>query len=310
MTAPQTPTPGVPLSAESVRLLKAGDVLCGPDGRIHRFDEWGDGGFLTFLDNDQDGYLASLCTFIGRPDAEGWMTWSGGENSPFPRNYDLKIQWRDALGEEFMSSARDLHCDNNIIAFRLTTPSDQGEEVLCSGCEGRPQYPNDPCAVCGLSTTPASGSDGLETVAWESSWRGIGGPARMVHATEDDAKHSAEWMDGSYQPLVTREAAEKRIGEERARADRAEERISELADLFGVCDGGRYLNDWKARLNAHQSQVAALTAALTETTGVLDAVLEFAHTAYGAKLILDSKAEAKVSRARSILQALALKEGR
>lgn len=32
-----------------------------------------------------------------------------------------------------------------------------------------------------------------------------------------------------------------------ARADRAEARIAELAALFGVCDGGRYLNDWKAR---------------------------------------------------------------
>lgn len=33
----------------------------------------------------------------------------------------------------------------------------------------------------------------------------------------------------------------------RGERDRAEERIKELAAMFGVCDGGRYLNDWMAR---------------------------------------------------------------
>ena len=33
----------------------------------------------------------------------------------------------------------------------------------------------------------------------------------------------------------------------RSERDRAEERIRDLAAMFGVCDGGRYLNDWKAR---------------------------------------------------------------
>jgi len=33
----------------------------------------------------------------------------------------------------------------------------------------------------------------------------------------------------------------------RGERDRAEGRIRDLAAMFGVCDGGRYLNDWKAR---------------------------------------------------------------
>lgn len=52
------------------------------------------------------------------------------------------------------------------------------------------------------------------------------------------------------EPLVTAASAQAAIDAEKARADRAESRIAELATLFGVCDGGRYLNDWKAALAA------------------------------------------------------------
>lgn len=87
----QAPTPG-PLDSESVKLLVKGDLLrvklaphlIGADQKIEfgtvvsvegvshgvigvRGDHWGPGAFA----------------FIGRPDADGWMPWSGGEN-PVP----------------------------------------------------------------------------------------------------------------------------------------------------------------------------------------------------------------------------------
>lgn len=60
-----------------------------------------------------------------------------------------------------------------------------------------------------------------------------------------------------------------------AELKRVEERIAEIAALFGVPDGGRYLNDWKARAEQH----AAL---LSEIEG-LKAELEQARA--GRKLI-------------------------
>lgn len=56
------------------------------------------------------------------------------------------------------------------------------------------------------------------------------------------------------EPLVTAASAQARIDGAEARADRAEARIAEIATMFGVCDGGRYLNDWKARLAALQHE--------------------------------------------------------
>ena len=53
--------------------------------------------------------------------------------------------------------------------------------------------------------------------------------------------------DTNPEPLVTAASAQAAIDAEKARANRAESRIAELATLFGVCDGGRYLNDWRAR---------------------------------------------------------------
>jgi hypothetical protein len=79
----QAPAPG-PLDSESVKLLVKGDWLS--DGF---YDPWQ----FSHIENGTvyglDGYTAMIeplllrNSFIGRPGADGWMPWSGGEN-PVP----------------------------------------------------------------------------------------------------------------------------------------------------------------------------------------------------------------------------------
>jgi len=93
MTTPH-PTPGKAL--ESVKLLRKGDLL-----RIVCDDCWGGiepkkGQVVSVADHDGEkfiglvglqqgnvGWKASRFSFIGRPDADGWIAWTGGEN-PVP----------------------------------------------------------------------------------------------------------------------------------------------------------------------------------------------------------------------------------
>lgn len=154
MTASQTPTPGVPLSAESD--VQAGDVLSCSEGvgvvQIATAD------YITIYINDAAySRVPSRFTFIGRPDAEGWMTWSGGAN-PVP---GMVVSAKTARGYHLVDHKSDRLHWQHIIAFRLTTPSDQGE-----------RYPKESEATfeqllradyIAEPTTPAPGSDGLET---------------------------------------------------------------------------------------------------------------------------------------------------
>lgn len=64
---PQTPPTDRPLTAGDVPLLREGDLIKGPNGKTYRFEEWGDGGFLTFIDEPYDGFLATLCNFLACP---------------------------------------------------------------------------------------------------------------------------------------------------------------------------------------------------------------------------------------------------
>jgi len=101
MTATQAPTPG-PLSAEDVKLLVKGDLLrcvvCEPSAAwsSQRQPQIGEICRLVAATEDRvtvEGYeafpgqlfkwLPSRFAFIGRPSADGWMPWSGGEN-PVP----------------------------------------------------------------------------------------------------------------------------------------------------------------------------------------------------------------------------------
>lgn len=178
-----TPTPGIPLSAESdvragdyVRVIAPGGLIgsgslrvkCGEIAEVVEAE----GGFVSVRG---ESWRSENFTFIGRPDAEGWMTWSGGENPVPGQMVECRIRrgWRDK--KPFTSDrARWAHDGGNsdIIAFRLTTPSDQGEDAgrtLAKAMWGIDLVP--------ATTTPASGSDGLEgeSVAlmhpfWVSWW--------------------------------------------------------------------------------------------------------------------------------------------
>lgn len=71
----------------------------------------------------------------------------------------------------------------------------------------------------------------------------------------DELMRGAQYLDagGPATDATMREAAAE-IEALRARAERAEERIRQLAETFGVPDGGQYLNDWKARADALRAQ--------------------------------------------------------
>ena len=144
----QAPTPG-PLDSESVTLLVKGDLLRGPDGSVFKFDrpyeaiDYHDrnGAYLQRADGTEfvlkDGggpksqWFANL-TFIGRPDADGWMPWSGGENPVPGQAVEVRLrngheyegysseQWSaDWTGpEDYWKHGEGLP-DLEIIAFRL-----------------------------------------------------------------------------------------------------------------------------------------------------------------------------------------------
>ena len=120
MTATQAPTPG-PLDSESVKLLVKGDLLLCAD-RIIRSVEQVDAerGVLWFTDGEACG--PSVCAFIGRPKADGWMPWSGGENPVPGQRVERKersgdLVWCACLSDDLRWSHSGW--DTDIIAFRL-----------------------------------------------------------------------------------------------------------------------------------------------------------------------------------------------
>ena len=126
----QAPTPG-PLSAEDVKLLVKGDLLRRTDGTV----------VTLMADGLPDASGGE--TFIGRPDADGWMIWSGGEN-PVPGQ---RVETRLRNGRPaFTETSDDLWWshdpnstwpDHHIIAFRLapTAPVEaSGSERVVPVC--------------------------------------------------------------------------------------------------------------------------------------------------------------------------------
>lgn len=121
MTDPQAPTPG-PLSADDVKLLVKGDLLL-LDGQPVRFINLFMGGIRA--DDGSDKRISALpverFAFIGRPDADGWMPWSGGEN-PVP-GQRVEVRLRDGSSASpdegnWVHDPRPGTLDD-IIAFRL-----------------------------------------------------------------------------------------------------------------------------------------------------------------------------------------------
>ena len=147
-----TPTPNTPLTAEDVTLLKGGDLLrvVDPHPGTHRV-----GDVVAVLDTvpvsstedwvriEVDGFPVEQYphrfTFIGRPGADGWIEWTGGENPVPGQRVDVRFRDGDDFhGREVPSNdcnwEHDFHIASDIIAFRLASLSpaataDDGETV-------------------------------------------------------------------------------------------------------------------------------------------------------------------------------------
>jgi hypothetical protein len=143
MTATQAPTPG-PLTSESVNLLVNGDLLrviehgmaCAGPGDLMIVDDALDGLVFCHKPNDPD-YVwqripSSRFTFIGRPDADGWMLWSGGEN-PVP-GQRVVLRLRSGITSGVLASEEAAWDRSSIIAFRLAPTA----PVEASGSELNP----------------------------------------------------------------------------------------------------------------------------------------------------------------------------
>jgi len=144
---PVSPTSGQPLRAEDVGLLVNGDLLM-RNSHVCRHvgvneDEDGPHG-LTGVRLYDDSFFHNLAirefTFIGRPDPEGWMPWSGGEN-PVP-GLEVIVRYRCGTTDTATSGrggASDWSHDgdsHDIIAFRLVS----AEPDRAEGGEGLADY--------------------------------------------------------------------------------------------------------------------------------------------------------------------------
>lgn len=157
------PTPGSPIAADDVGLLKRGDVLLCIDpgstllrefGPICWFEDWqkitldGDEGFsdtmITVRPLKETLFNPSRFTFIGRPDADGWIAApeGGWKENPVP---GAKVDYDTPWGGGVNGLADKLRWPG-IKRFRLSLPTDRRAEA---------------------DTPPSAGPDaGLETVAW------------------------------------------------------------------------------------------------------------------------------------------------
>jgi hypothetical protein len=98
-----TPTPGQPLSEADVSLLQPGDWLLVsdpdsflrqrgfPEGRPVRLRS-AEGGWIDLADLPYaQGTSPTRFTYLGRPDQDGWIAWSGGENPVPGVRIDVKL---------------------------------------------------------------------------------------------------------------------------------------------------------------------------------------------------------------------------
>ena len=121
----QAPTPG-PLSGDDVKLLVKGDLVGAGEliGTLKGVaDGWGCATIVAPNGAEFSRILYKGFAFIGRPDADGWMPWSGGEN-PVP-GVRVEVRYREkgqAVAVSGDEGALDWSRDGDpydIIAFRL-----------------------------------------------------------------------------------------------------------------------------------------------------------------------------------------------
>lgn len=138
---PEQPPVGVPLTAETAKLLRPGDVLRATEttcnfcaGDLLTFE--GPGPLGECMVNGMS-WRAHRFTFIGRPDADGWITWAGGE-CLLPGDTVVQMRARDgytitAQADDFVwhhvpaPQRNDPNCD--IVAFRILQPTPAAEET-------------------------------------------------------------------------------------------------------------------------------------------------------------------------------------
>jgi|GEM_PF-5039208 len=122
-----------PLDSETVKLLVKGDVLRCHASAYGLIVGEGDvvqlsqvhGSKLALLGLD-GRHTADRFTFIGRPDADGWIPWGGGEKPPFEVRVDLRFRDGEILTSEYAPSYDWLHsprrdATDDIIAYRLSS---------------------------------------------------------------------------------------------------------------------------------------------------------------------------------------------
>ena len=151
---PQSPAPvaGRPLTAVDVALLKKGDVLWDAvhGATVEVTEAVGASVSYSHPDFVPNGCVIAgvgleWLSFIGRPDADGWMPWAGGENPVPGQMVEVKIRWRNGEPSEgevlsdrmAWAHRRKGHGEGgDIIAFRLSRPaSEQPVEAIGAGRE-------------------------------------------------------------------------------------------------------------------------------------------------------------------------------
>lgn len=246
MTATQAPTPG-PLSADDVKLLVKGDCIRGPNGKIYRLEEWGDGGFLTFIDEPHDGYLATLCAFIGRPDESGWMPWSGGEN-PVPGRM-VEVRWTNSLVEQYYSDIVSWRKGGVMVeAFRLAPTA----PVEASGSEEIDLY--DDKVQEGISWTMRQWGEALGLTTWTQ-----GDGSESVEGDVGAEIHTI-LVDAGLRDAETNEMAALRpqpSGETREAVRLALEDADALERVSEEADDNQW-QDWAATMRQAASRIRRL----------------------------------------------------
>ncbi|GAA0212703.1 hypothetical protein QOZ96_001087 [Brevundimonas nasdae] len=133
-----TQPPVGPLDSESVKLLVKGDVLrCikGSDespaivtGEVVSFIRpSGSGGVsncIVTTADDSFGYRPGRFTFIGRPDADGWMLWSGGVNPVPGMRVELRLRSGITSGAYLPEEIDWEH--PRFLAFRFSSQAGEG----------------------------------------------------------------------------------------------------------------------------------------------------------------------------------------
>lgn len=137
-----TLTPGTPIGGENASELRAGDLWRDLHWGVMRFDRFDDSQRRAFCTGFRDGQVRLLIpsargTFIGRPDADGWIEWSGGDN-PVPGRA-VEVRWSD--GEIETGRASDTfpwhwQYAGRIIAFRLTPFPEAEQPASADGVVG------------------------------------------------------------------------------------------------------------------------------------------------------------------------------